>query len=487
MAIINNNKYAVNITYSFLGSVLLTNDIDEDLRPVMALFNHQHKPTRLWQRFSSILSVKVHGSNRAFTLLDRHDASATSTIKQPDRWQSKTFPSRCHQQKVFFVSDCRWMASKSARSSNPADVSKEYQKKSQREHVLLRPDVYVGSLEAREDELPIYDEKSRTIQIRKVTYVPGLLKVFDEILVNAADNFQRDDSMTHIHVSFNAKGNITISNDGRGIPVVMHERHEIYIPELVMGHLLAGSNFDDSKERLAGGRHGYGAKLTNIFSKQFTVETGDSQNGLEYKQTWHDNMQVCDAPIVTPSPGCKDYTRITFHLDLQRFGVKNAVDNDTLSLWARRVADISACNPKISCMLNKKAVKITLKDMASALTEHMLRQRRPAIIDEDRLSRLSEYVTLQDRAGRWHCIVGARPGKVSRDAWSFSFVNNTCTHRGGTHVRHVSDQIVEFVMKQIKKDHKLNVKEKDVRSCLQIIICAFIVNPSFDSQVRNLI
>ncbi len=53
----------------------------------------------------------------------------------------------------------------------------------------------------------------------------------------------------------------------------MHKEHGCYVPELVFGHLLTSSNYDDKQKKVTGGRNGYGAKLTNIFSKRFTVET----------------------------------------------------------------------------------------------------------------------------------------------------------------------------------------------------------------------
>lgn len=77
---------------------------------------------------------------------------------------------------------------------------------------------------------------------------------------------------------------ITVRNNGKGIPVMVHRSEKKYIPELVLGTLLTGSNFNDTKKRLTGGTHGYGAKLSNIFSKEFTVETADKKNGLLYTQ-----------------------------------------------------------------------------------------------------------------------------------------------------------------------------------------------------------
>jgi len=64
--------------------------------------------------------------------------------------------------------------------------------------------------------------------------------------------------------------------------------HNCYIPELIFGHLLTSSNYDDSIKKVTGGRNGYGAKLTNIFSKRFTLETQDKSK--YFKMTWTENM-----------------------------------------------------------------------------------------------------------------------------------------------------------------------------------------------------
>jgi len=127
-------------------------------------------------------------------------------------------------------------------------------------------------------------------------YNPALLKIFDEILVNAADNRQRVPDMSRIHVSisYDLQEELVMDNDGRGIPVLKHPTERIYIPELIFGHLLTGSNFDIKQARLTGGSHGYGAKLTNIFSTSFQVETYDKKVGLLYKQVWSNNMSSID-------------------------------------------------------------------------------------------------------------------------------------------------------------------------------------------------
>lgn len=112
-----------------------------------------------------------------------------------------------------------------------------------------------------------------------------LYKIFDEILVNAADNKQRDSSMDSLKVTIDPESNtISVYNNGAGLPVEVHAEEGVYVPELVFGHLLTSSNYDDSQKKTTGGRNGYGAKLTNIFSTEFVIETADGARGRKYKQ-----------------------------------------------------------------------------------------------------------------------------------------------------------------------------------------------------------
>lgn len=142
------------------------------------------------------------------------------------------------------------------------DASSQYQKLTQLEHILKRPDTYIGSVEPTEMKLWVFDPVSKDMEFKDVTIVPGLYKIFDEILVNAADNKIRDPSMDILEVNIDVDTNtISIYNGGKGIPIEIHKKEKIYIPELIFGNLLTSSNYDDNEKKVTGGRNGYGAKV----------------------------------------------------------------------------------------------------------------------------------------------------------------------------------------------------------------------------------
>lgn len=202
-----------------------------------------------------------------------------------------------HRQKPSACSKTVRTMSTSSKNSTSKTASQMYQRLSQLEHVLKRPDTYIGSVEFHESSMWVCDAEGH-MACKTVRIVPGLYKIFDEILVNAADNKVNDPGMKNLKVEID-KENLTISvfNDGRGIPIEMHEKENMYVPELIFGNLLTSSNYDDDEQKVTGGRNGFGAKLCNIFSNEFILETG---NGKQYyKQVWTDNMGKVNPPEVS--------------------------------------------------------------------------------------------------------------------------------------------------------------------------------------------
>jgi DNA topoisomerase-2 len=181
----------------------------------------------------------------------------------------------------------------------------------------------------------------------------------DEILVNAADNYQRDKSMDRIEVTIDqVNGEIAVWNNGRGIPIEIHKEHNCYVPELIFGHLLTSSNYDDSQEKVTGGRNGFGAKLANIFSTQFTIETGDRAGNKHYRQVFRKNMSAKDEPVIGANLKGKDFTCITFKPDLAKFSMTH-LEADTVALMTKRVYDLAGVTPRgVRVVLNGKPVPV---------------------------------------------------------------------------------------------------------------------------------
>ena len=136
-----------------------------------------------------------------------------------------------------------------------------------------------------------------------------------------------------------------------GIPVEVHKEEKVYVPAMIFGTLLTSSNYDDTEKKVVGGRNGYGAKLCNIFSSEFTVETSSSESGKSFKQTWRKNMTDPGQTLVKESKS--DFTSVSFIPDLAKFGMSH-LDDDIISLLTRRAYDIAGgfClfRRRISCL-----------------------------------------------------------------------------------------------------------------------------------------
>lgn len=110
--------------------------------------------------------------------------------------------------------------------SSKKDATDKYQKLTQLEHIIKRPDTYIGSVEHTNETMWVFNSETLQMELRKITFVPGLYKIFDEILVNAADNKQNDPTMKQIKITVDSeKGEISVENDGAGIPIEIHKVH----------------------------------------------------------------------------------------------------------------------------------------------------------------------------------------------------------------------------------------------------------------------
>ena len=104
-----------------------------------------------------------------------------------------------------------------------------------------------------------------------------------------------------------------------GIPVQIHKEAQIYVAEMIFGELLTSSNYDDTEAKVVGGRNGYGAKLTNIYSRNFKIVTADRKNRKILKKRWFNNMRDADEVKVEGYSGPNNFTRVEFEPDLKAF------------------------------------------------------------------------------------------------------------------------------------------------------------------------
>lgn len=352
-------------------------------------------------------------------------------------------------------------------SSKEDSVENRYKKFTQIEHVLARPGMYVGDIATVTSEQWILDTKGEKIISKFVTWNPGIYKIFDEIITNASDECQRR-PVKNIHVTF--EGNkISVTNDGSGIPIQIHKEHNIYVPELIFGNLLSSSNYDDSKKRTTGGLNGLGAKLTNIYSTEFIIET--VCNKQMYRQVFKNNMSEIGKPDITKTTE-KDYTKITFTPDFPKFKLKNLdqEEHDTIEVLKKRVFDISAITPKtVSIYLNGE--KIKCKDFSDYVSYYIGTKTE------------TPRVYYEEPNGRWQVCVALS----KKDSFQHvSFVNGISTIDGGSHVDHVTLPIMKKCTEEIQAKHKnITVKQQYVKDSLFVFINSTIENPTFSSQTKD--
>jgi len=243
-------------------------------------------------------------------------------------------------------------------------LSEKYQKKTDKEHILDNPDTYIGSIENVEQTMYVYqgNETSHSFIEKYMMYNPGLFKLFDEGIVNCRDHYIRmkqqpnGEQVTQIHVEIK-ENQITLINNGNGIDVEKHPEYDIWIPEMIFGHLRTSTNYNKNEKKITGGKNGFGFKLVLIWSTYGKIETIDHNRGLKYIQEFEKNLDIIHKPKITKNKS-KPYTSVTFKPDYQRLGLQG-LTADMLSLFQRRVYDIAGITPKdVKVKMNQQSLKV---------------------------------------------------------------------------------------------------------------------------------
>lgn len=341
-----------------------------------------------------------------------------------------------------------------------------YQKLNQIDHVLKRPDVYIGSTRPRNSYEYVYSDNNR-IEKKSVHISPAILRIFIEPLSNVVDNFARSKqknivaSKLEINID-STTGETTFWNDGDVIPIEIHPTEKCYNHTLIFGQLLTSSNYNDSEDRIdISGKNGIGIKATGIFSKQIIVEGADPINKKHFSQTWTNNLKTTSKPNVSSFKGTKGYTKISYIPDFEQFELKHYTA-DIISLYKRYAADVAMLT-KMTVLFNDEILPVK------------------SLLDYAKL-----YSTLDTT--EYQCIKTQNSDVVITPSYSefeaISFANGIFTPLGGTHIDAWTEALFRPLVEKLNKPKKPQINIADVKKFFRLFVVASVNRPSFDSQSK---
>ena len=361
---------------------------------------------------------------------------------------------------------------KNALNKEEDNEYQNYEEKEEIEWILDLPDTCIGSTEIAEDDDTDYFvyREDKIEKGKKIKFIPGLYKIFDECAVNAADNGVRTmnmkgaDKSTYIKFEI-YKDRFSVTNDGKPVPVMMHKEKKVWVPEMVFGHLRTSGNYKKGEKRIVGGKNGLGAKLALIFSTKTVISIVDNKRKKSYMQVFSNNMREKSEPKIEDTTD-SNMVRIECYPDFPRFDDSTEFSDDMMDYLKRRVYDIAASsNEGMKVYLNDEQVTITnFKDY--------VKMYEPDATEDD--------IIYAKPHNRWEIAVV----KTDHSFQQVSFVNNIHTYKGGKHVSYVMGMIESHLFGIIKKKQP-NAKKTYIKNYTHIYINCFIDNPSFDSQTKG--
>ena len=348
-------------------------------------------------------------------------------------------------------------------------IEEKYTSMTEREHILSRHGMYIGSIKEDESQIFIYDADNNKMILKDVVYSPAMLKLFDEILSNSCDEFRRADNMglNEIEITVDKTTNYITIRDNGGIPIVKHKDAGVYVPEFIFGQLRTSSNYDDTEDRNVIGTNGLGSVLSNIFSKNFIVESADGKNKLHVE--WSNNMETKSEPKIEK---CSDhYTETKFLIDFKRFDQKHiGLTDDFISVLHKRCIDAAAANPGLK-------IKFIVKSKGNNETSKW------------RFKKFEEYMDLYSDYIDMSCILSYKDNK--KQIWicpdseiDVAFVNGAECSKG-THIKAVRYPVGHAIGEILKKKHKIELTNKAIDTKYGIFGVFDISNPTYSSQTKE--
>lgn len=331
-------------------------------------------------------------------------------------------------------------------------INNEIKILSDKEHIIKRSGMYIGSSANEEHERFVFG------QFQKIKYVPGLVKIIDEIIDNSIDEAIRTNFKFANKIDVTVSPHlVSVSDNGRGIPQAMittPEGAQIPGPVAAWTRPKAGGNFGDDSERKTGGMNGVGSSLTNIFSTIFTGITCDGTNTITVK--CKDNMDSIDWKSNT---GGRQGTSVSFEPDFSHFDCE-IIGDQVIKIIEDRLQTLAVVYPDIMFKFNGSRVIGNFKKYAKQFDEHML------VMDTD------------------NCAIGI--GRSDDGFRQLTYVNNIHTKNGGSHIDYVMDELVNEMMPLIKRKYKVEVNKARIKECITVVMFVRdMSNMRFDSQTKE--
>ena len=341
---------------------------------------------------------------------------------------------------------------------------KRFLKLGEIEHIILKSSMYVGSLPL-ESSKEFIVQKGKMVK-KNIMKSPAIEKLFWEILSNATDNaiksreIEIDPGEIRVTVSED-KRTIIFYNEGRTIPL----DDEGEGADMIFSELRSGENFSLEDTRKGAGTYGYGAKLTNIFSKEFIVEIGDGDNGLFYKRKYENSMNIKHPHEIKKYKG-NNFVKITYTLDFDIFykgtDQKRCYPDDMLDLFRMHLYGSSFSVGIVIHYNQEKIDKRDIKDYASSFFD----------------LKTTKYILLESKNSQ--ALILDTPNKGS----SISFVNGTITKEGGKHVEAWYDIITKY-LKDTLLLKKGKITKREIKQHFSIIINCCLEDPEFRGQIKD--
>ena len=309
----------------------------------------------------------------------------------------------------------------------------------------------------------------------------GLHHLVYEVVDNSIDEALAG-FCTHIEVTVNEDNSITVVDNGRGIPVDMHEKEHKSALEVVLTVLHAGGKFDKGSYKVSGGLHGVGVSCVNALSKYLRAEV--RRQGKIYRQEYAFGKPTTELTIVGETD--EHGTAVTFLPDDSIFTV-SVYDYNTL---AKRLRDLAFLNAGIT---------LTLTDRRELDAEG--NPRREVFHSDDGLSEFVRYIDSSKEPLIPHVIHlnTERQGIPVEVAMTYnttfnenvySYVNNINTIEGGTHLTGFRRGLTQ-TLKKYADDNKLLEKSKveisaeDFREGLTAVVSVKVMEPQFEGQTKT--